>query len=76
MVYFRDSSGDCVLSCADTQSYVNIRCHLETFQVLSTNFGDIPRSVTVQGSKFFMVYLGTVDETGYFKDQIVAASCI
>ena len=30
-------------ACADMQSYVNIRCHLKTFQALSTNFGDNPR---------------------------------
>ena len=30
-------------ACPDMQSYVNIRCHLETFQALSTNFGDNPR---------------------------------
>ena len=29
-------------ACADLQSYVNIRCHLESFQALSTNFGDNP----------------------------------
>ena len=30
-------------SCADMQSYVNVRCGLITFQALSTNFGDNPR---------------------------------
>ena len=31
-----------ICACAYMQSYVNIRCHLESFQALSTNFGDDP----------------------------------
>ena len=31
--------------CANMQSYVNIQCHLETFQALSTNFGDRPSTI-------------------------------
>ena len=34
-------------SISDMQSYVNIRCHLETFQALSTNFGDNPRTMLI-----------------------------
>ena len=30
--------------CINMQSNVNIRCHLETFQALSTNFWDSPRT--------------------------------
>ena len=49
---------------------VNVRCHLEIFQALSTNFGDNPRSVTVQSSRFFLwCTSGTVDETVYFYVQ-------
>ena len=38
--------------CANMQSFFNIQCHLETFQALSTNFGDNPRTLISLSAMF------------------------
>ena len=44
-------------ACADMQSFVNIQCHPETFQALSTNFRDNPCMVIIFSHFFCFVNL-------------------